>query len=130
VWKIAGGAATMLLLGDPNTDYAYPSIAVNRYGTALLGYAVLSGTIYPSAEYRTIDRNGNVSAAGTVKNGEDWYLLGRWGDYTTTLVDPVDDASFWTLQSYTQPSFNHNSWATRWSYVQVTPPPRTRAVRH
>jgi len=130
VWKIAGGAATMLLLSDPNTDYAYPSIAVNRYGTALLGYAVLSGTIYPSAEYRTIDRSGNVSAAGTVKAGEEWYVFGRWGDYTTTLVDPVDDASFWTLQNYTQSSANHGSWATWWSYIQVTPPPRTRAVRH
>ena len=133
VWKIGGGAATTYLLSDPNVDYAYPSIAVNRNGAALVGFSTLSGSIYPSAAYLLIDPAGNVSAAATVKDGERPYGYFRWGDFSTTLVDPVDDLSFWTLQSYATPpptTLPFISWGTWWSYVQVKPPPRTRAVRH
>jgi len=130
VWKIAGPAATGFVLSDPAVDYAYPSIAVNRFGAALVGYAMFNSSMYPSAAYRYIDPAGAVSDPVTVKNGEDWFGLFRWGDYTTTLVDPVDDTSFWTIQEYGTPAngTTHNTWGTWWTYVRIVP--RMRAVRH
>jgi hypothetical protein len=133
VWKIIGSAATGYLIGDPSTEYAYPSIAVNRFGAALVGYSTLNSSIYPSAAYRYIDAAGNVSESVTVKDGEGSYSFFPWGDYSSTLVDPVDDTSFWTLQSYAIPAMTAPpffSWATWWSYVQVKPPQRVRAVKH
>jgi hypothetical protein len=120
------------LIADAAADYAYPSLAVNRLGAALVGYSILSDSMYASAAYRIIDPQGNVSAPATVKNGEDWYSAFRWGDYSTTVVDPVDDLSFWTLQSYATPPFhgNHATWGAWWAYVQVKVPQRVRAVRH
>ena len=130
VWKISGGTARVFVLHDDAFDSAFPSIAVNRYGAALVGYSILDASIYPSAGYRYIDPAGNVSAPVTVKSGENWTTF-RWADYSSTVVDPADDTSFWTLQSYTPPGpGSHNAWATWWSYVQVKPPQRVRAVKH
>ncbi|HEV2720173.1 MAG TPA: hypothetical protein VG323_09155 [Thermoanaerobaculia bacterium] len=131
VWKIAGTSAATTVISDPVTDYSYPSIAVNHYGTALIGYSALNINIFPSAEYRTVDSSLNVSAPATVKNGEDQYTGFYWGTYSTTLVDPTDDSSFWTLQSYgTKPvNLKSTTWGTWWTYIRV-PRPHGRAVRH
>ena len=104
---------------------------MNRYGAALLGYTTSSASVYPSAAYRYIDTRDHVSAPAPVTVGEDWYAFYRYGDYCTTLVDPLDDTSFWTLQSYAAgPSHLSHSWATWWSYMQVQPPQRVRTIRH
>ena len=131
VWKITGNAAKGFVIRDSATDYGYPSLAVNRYGAALVGYSTFNSSMYPSAAYRYIDPAGNVSEPAIVKDGEDWFGFFRWGDYSTTLVDPLDDTSFWTLQSYGAPPFrgSHATWGTWWSYVQVKGP-RVRAVKH
>jgi hypothetical protein len=131
VWKIAGGKTTTYVISDPAFDYAFPSIAVNRAGTALVGYSTFNLNIFPSAEYRTIDAAGNVSAPAAVKSGEDLYQDFYWGYYSTTVVDPVDDLSFWTLQSYSTPpvNFKYLTWGTWWSYVRLGAQ-RPRAVRH
>ncbi|HKS23875.1 MAG TPA: hypothetical protein VJZ76_13820, partial [Thermoanaerobaculia bacterium] len=91
VWKIAGGSARTTILSEPGVDYAYPSIAVNKLGAALVGYSTMNANMYASAACRYIDPNGNVSVPAAVKGGEDWWGNFRWGDYSTTLVDPLDD---------------------------------------
>ena len=67
-----------------------------------------------------------------VKSGEAPFHRERWGDYTTTLVDPVDDLSFWTVQEYANtPIGSTDRWATWWAYVPIAEKPgRGRAVRH
>src|ERR1019366_1097962 len=46
----------------------------------------------------------------------------RWGDYSATLVDPVNDLDFWTIQEYaaTPPSNRTGAFGTWWA--QVTAP--------
>jgi len=39
--------------------------------------------------------------------------INRWGDYSCTSLDPVDDWSFWTVQEYADSS--QNEWYTPWS---------------
>ena len=36
--------------------------------------------------------------------------VNRWGDYSLTCVDPVDDVTFWTIQEFARPN---NGWSTR-----------------
>ncbi len=130
IWQITGSTAKTILIEDPARDYGYPSLAVNRFGAALVGYAVFDQSIYPSAAYRYIDPAGVVSDPVVAKNGESWFSFTRWGDYTSTLVDPADDTSFWTLQEYGTPPLgtSHITWGTWWTYVRIVP--RVRAVRH
>jgi len=132
VWKITGSTATTYVIQPPNLAVAFPSIAVNGRGAALVGYTVMSSAIYPSAAYTYIDASGNQSTAVILKDGEAPFRRERWGDFSTTVVDPLDDTSFWTVQDYantplTQPAFDR--WATWWSYIQILPA-RGHAVRH
>ncbi|MBI4658933.1 MAG: IPT/TIG domain-containing protein [Verrucomicrobia bacterium] len=101
--------------------YAYPSLAANKNNDVLIGYSRFSSTQYVSANYafRAATDPPNTLRTDTVlKRGESPYFktLGgtrnRWGDYSSTVVDPVNDLDLWTLQQYTGP--RTNSWATWW----------------
>jgi filamentous hemagglutinin family protein len=43
----------------------------------------------------------------------------RWGDYSFTVVDPLDDMSVWTIQEYNQAA---NSYSVRVGKLQAPPP--------
>lgn len=43
----------------------------------------------------------------------------RWGDYSFTVVDPIDDMTVWTIQEYNQAA---NSYAVRVGRLQAPPP--------
>src|SRR5262249_10822401 len=47
------------------------------------------------------------------------YQSDRWGDYTTTVVDPTNPEIFWTFQQYAD---GPQSWATRISQIIVPEP--------
>src|SRR5262249_13985626 len=48
----------------------------------------------------------------------------RWGDYSATVVDPVNDTDFWTLQEFAAIPVglgaNRDRWGTWWA--NVVPP--------
>lgn len=115
------------IIDDGKTFYGYPSVAVNRTGM-LIAYAATSSAEYPSARYVFIDALGNVSSEGTLVEGTTSIRdTDRWGDYTTAVADPADDASFWTIQLYAK----NDAWATWWAQVKGTvAPTKRRGVRH
>uniref|UniRef100_Q01Z27 BACON domain-containing protein n=1 Tax=Solibacter usitatus (strain Ellin6076) TaxID=234267 RepID=Q01Z27_SOLUE len=112
--------------------YAYPSIAVNKNSDALIGYTRFSAGDYATAAfaYRTAsDPLGATQPELVVKAGETSYVnpgartgSNRWGDYSATVVDPVNDLAFWTLQEYaaTPPGTRTGAFGTWWA--QVTAP--------
>jgi hypothetical protein len=132
VWKIAGITATAYLIRENASAIVFPSMAVNRRGAVLVGYVAMSSSTYPSAAYSYIDPAGNISTMQVFKSGEAPFRRERWGDFTTTVVDPVDDLSFWTLGVYANAPFSptYDRWATWWSYVKIVENTRNRAVRH
>lgn len=93
--------------------YTFPSIAVNAANQALIGYSAFSSTTFASAAYSY----RGVTDAVTTTRDPLRYKAGlacyrktfsgssnRWGDYSHTMVDPVDDTTFWTLQEYAETS--------------------------
>ena len=116
-------------VADPQEDavYAYPSLAVNRYGSMLIAFGVFSEGHYVSSGYVYRDFMGRVSGVAPIRAGTAPVTVksDRWGDYTTTVVDPVDDASFWTAQIHA----TNGSWGTTWAKIAVGTPKR-RAARH
>jgi hypothetical protein len=108
-----------------STILAYPSLAVNRNGAMLITYCALSATTWPSSEYLYRDAAGRVGAPVVIASGNSPILnTDRWGDYTTTVVDPLNDTDFWAMQIYA----NHNDWQSRWTNVKL-PLGKVRAVR-
>src|SRR5437867_769099 len=80
--------------------YAFPSIAVNRFNDVLIGFSRYSSNQYVSANYAFRAFNDPMNTMQTersFKNGEDSYWKrdsgsrNRWGDYSATSVDPLDD---------------------------------------
>ncbi len=115
-----------------STSFAYPSIAVNKFSDVLIGYARFSATQYASANYSfraSTDPLNSLREDTVLKSGEGAYYKtfsgsrNRWGDYSSTSVDPLNDVDMWTLQQYTAPPIaapcaaNCGRWATWWGRV-------------
>jgi hypothetical protein len=118
-------------ISDPNRFYYYPSLAVNSTGAIAIGFSGSSSNPpeYAGAYYtarRAADPPGTMHPVTLLKSGQASYFKtfngtdNRWGDFSATVVDPVDDTSFWTLQEIAAmpvqnpPHGTVDSWATWW----------------
>jgi len=111
----------------PGNHLMYPSIAANANDDAFIGCSRTSSTRFVEAVYTgrlSTDVLGSMDTLSVLKAGEDSYLkdLGtgsiRWGDYSATVVDPVDDLGFWTIQEYAALDLggatSQDQWGTWW----------------
>ena len=114
--------------------FAYPSIAVNRDRSVLLGYSSFSANQNPSASYSFRFDNepvGVLQSEVIYKSGEAPYAktdfssgLVRWGDYSATMIDPANDQDLWTVQQYAStPVAGIDRWGTHWGLVKLSTPP-------
>jgi len=130
-WQIdpeSGAVVQRGRIDDPTgvNFYAFPSIAVNKWNDVLIGYSSFSTNYYASAAYsfRTFYDGRNL-LRGTRRYwpGEAVYGTNgnpRWGDYSASCVDPLNDSDLWTIQEYaTIPSEPDGAWGTRWAQVKV-----------
>lgn len=114
--SIAAGASTF-----------YPSLAVSSVGDAFFGFSASAPTIFPGS-YWTMrvagDAAGTTRAPAELHAGTDFYVRkfgatrNRWGDYTSTALDPVDDCA-WVFNEHammrgTVVSGEDGRWATTW----------------
>jgi hypothetical protein len=111
--------------------YAYPTLAVNQYGDVMLGYTHFGTGIYASGAYSmrlASDPPNTMEGEVMLKAGEASYFKdfgtgdNRWGDFTATVVDPVDDTSMWTIQEY---AGKDNMWGTWWGSITPGAPAAT-----
>jgi hypothetical protein len=103
------------------------SIAMNGKGEIGLGYSISSTSVYPSIRYTGRlpgDALGQMTQGeGTIINGTGWqgHSAGRWGDYSSLNVDPIDDCTFWYTQEYFTSQVSGNaSWQTRIGSFRLT----------
>lgn len=108
-----------------NLFYAFPSIAVNSNNDVLIGYSRFSATQYAGGGYAFragADAANSLRDDTFLKAGVGTYFnsfggRNRWGDYSGTSVDPVNDTEMWTIQEYATAT---NNWSTWWG--RVSPP--------
>ena len=117
-------------------QYWIPSVTVNGQGHAVLGFTMAGtpsgatpayvgrlagdtlGTMtgpptVAAATFGTTTANYNPAADPGGAAGR------RWGDYSYTSLDPLDDMTIWTIQEYNQAS---NSYAVRVGKLLAPPP--------
>jgi hypothetical protein len=92
------------------------SMAMDHVGNVALGYSASSLDTYPSLRYTgrlSSDEPGTMpqGEANLVSGNNSQTLYGRWGDYFSMAVDPVDDCTFWFTGQYIGASAN--LWQTR-----------------
>jgi hypothetical protein len=110
--------------------YAYPHIAVNKFGDVIVGFSQFSSAQYASAGYAVHaagDPAGTMRDPVVYKAGEDAYSKdfgtgrNRWGDYSKAQVDPSNDADLWVLNEYAKPVTGAGDaggfWGTWWARV-------------
>lgn len=132
-WCVTPGGTVLQhgRMDDPSGAkfYAYPSIAVNRYEDVLIGYSRFAANQYPSANYAFHGYQagpGQLLADTVLKSGEGKFTVADdglilWGDWSATMVDPVNDTDMWTIQEYASaPVGGVDRWGTWWG--RVSPP--------
>ncbi len=104
---------------DSTTDRWMPGISVDRDGNLGLAYTASSvpENVFPSVRYTTRkfddprntlrDEQVCVEGGGRQTDG-----AGRWGDYSSMSVDPVDECTFWASVEYQLTTANRN-WSNR-----------------
>lgn len=115
--------------------FAFPSVAVNRFGDALVGYSSFATNQYASASYsyrNYNDQGGTLQLENIYWQGDGIYYRTasrqRWGDYSATVVDPLNDADFWTIQEYAATpvspgtTLGNGRWGTWWAKLEVSKP--------
>ncbi len=138
-WSITPGGTVLQhgRMDDPASakNYAYPSIAVNRYEDVLIGYTRFAANQYPSANYAFHgyqDGPGRLQSDTVLKAGEAKFTVADnglilWGDWSATTVDPLNDTDLWTIQQYASAPVNFiERWGTWWGRVS---PPTSLAIR-
>ncbi|MBI3679650.1 MAG: hypothetical protein HY235_04575 [Acidobacteria bacterium] len=96
------------------------STATDKLGNQAIGYSVSGSSVFPGIRYtarlRGEPRN-LMEAEATIVNGGGVQMantFGRWGDYSSMNIDPVDDCTFWYTQEYIkQNPPNTFNWSTR-----------------
>ena len=130
-WYKIGANATLLDEGtikDPVMSFIAPSISVNANDDVLIGFTASSPSMYASCWYTGragTDPAGEMAPAAAYKDGNGAYNqsssgTNRWGDYSVTSTDPLDDLGLWTIQEFTN---QNGQWATNIGEFSFDPPP-------
>ena len=117
------------IISDPVLDLYFPSIAANASGTVVIAcngsstnthissYAYVGSTVSGVTTFnnKLLLRSSTVS----YQSPDPMTGISRWGDYSSTSVDPTDPTHFWTLQLYAASS---TAWATQITELVTGPP--------
>lgn len=110
---------------SPDAESRYePSISINGNGDIAIGYTKSSLELYPSIFITgrraddplgemTYEEIGAYMGLNYVNIYNSSNGRNRWGDYTSMVVDPVDDSTFWYTSTYPISSSGWGNWSSR-----------------
>lgn len=132
----SGGLRAMCTtLNQVGDFYTFPSISVNQNDDLLIGYSRFSPLTLAKAAYSfraSGDAANTMRDSAVFREGQGNYNIGagspfniRWGDFSQTMVDPLNDTDFWTIQEYALdqreifgPGGFAGLWSTWWSLIK------------
>ncbi|MBI1336343.1 MAG: hypothetical protein GC164_05210 [Phycisphaera sp.] len=117
-------------IDDISMEYNYPSISVNDDGDVVIGFSGGDPNTFIST-YAVVGKTtaGITSFSDPIllKAGIDDYQVldsggrNRWGDYSSTVLDPADPSgkTFWTFQEFVSAD---NQWSIQITEIQIPEP--------
>lgn len=112
--------------GGPGSGHVCPSIAVNCANDVCIGLTRSESVRCPEPAFTTRMSNdpiGSMSPVQTIRPSIRPFIPffgseSPWGYYSATVVDPLDDRGFWTIQEFVGPTypgfFPNPPLVTRW----------------
>lgn len=105
--------------GPDDTDRWMPGISIDQDGNIGLAYSVANSTegVFPGVRFTTRNHNDPLNTLRDEEvcvdgGGSQTSTSGRWGDYSSLSVDPVDECTFWASVEY-QPTTANANWSNR-----------------
>lgn len=102
-----------------STDRWMPGISIDKDGNIGVAYSAANSSqnVFAGVRYTT---RSHTDPANTLRDeeicvdggGAQTSTSGRWGDYSSLSVDPVDECTFWASVEY-QPTTANASWSNR-----------------
>lgn len=115
-------------ISDSSLGLSYPSIAVNDYGDAVIGFSGGDPNTFMSTYAAVAQTVGGVTTfdpfVQTKAGSADYERLdplgrNRWGAHSATVVDPANERSFWTFQQFANAT---DSWQIQVTQIIVPEP--------
>jgi hypothetical protein len=121
------------LIDDVALAINYPSISVNDFGDVLIGFSGGDPNTFMSTYFVAGQTVGGVttfdditqSMAGVADYQPFSSGRNRWGDYSSTVLDPNDPRSFWTFQEFASGT---DQWSIQVTQVTFVPEPATASM--
>lgn len=128
-YQINASTASTVQVGtisDGELEFYDPGIDVNASNAMVVGFSGSGPNDFVgayAAGRTAADPLGQTGPPVLYQPGQAAYTVVsggtvRWGDYSLTTVDPVDDTTFWTIQEYA-PNNPVNAWRTRIAEVKA-----------
>lgn len=112
-----------------------PGIMTNGLNTLMICCSASGDKEYANAAYAmrfSNDPPGTLREPVIFTNSQTVYQLGfppfdnlRWGEYSHSSVDPLDNMTFWNIAEY---AFEQNSWGLQTAIVAAQPPAEIASI--
>ncbi len=123
-WEVDPFSSTAIQSGQefgssPDFFAYFPSIAVNANNEVLIGFSGSSAEVSVGSYFVQRDDSmplGTMGPITAIKEQTGLVMVKtRWGDYSATHVDPVDDTTMWTIQLIAGASNRYTTWWAKFS---------------
>jgi hypothetical protein len=121
----------------PDSNYRWMgSIGMDGSGNVALGYSISSATTFPAIGVTgrfSTDTLGVMQAESVILQGGGAATLagGRWGDYSSMVIDPTDDATFlYTNEFYSSSGQVWGTYMTTFKFGTSSPPVTSLVVNN
>lgn len=129
-YEIDAETASLVQMGtisDPTLYYFFPGIMVNALGDVIVGFSGSHAGQFAASYYtgRVVsDAPGEMAPpvlwhpGSAPQNNIDGSGRNRWGDYSWSTLDPVDDMTLWTIQEYAHATNIWGTWIGKFTFEQ------------
>ena len=112
----------------PGVAVQMPSVVEDQQGNLGVTWMESSSSEYLSMWVGNLYTNGTLSTQPSAPGGGFFHVSFRIGDYSTTVLDPSDNRTFWAANEYIGPNGGSDIWLTHITSFSAKPVPQLSSV--
>ena len=105
-----------------------PSVVEDQQGNLGVTWMESASSEYLSMWVGNLYTNGTLSTQSVAPGGGFFFVSSRIGDYSTAVLDPSDNRTFWAANEYIGPNGGSDIWRTHIASFSAKPVPQHRRL--